>query len=71
MNSNRCVCLEIRRYADKNKGGAIMIRKLTALVLVVALALMLGVVAMTEDDNPDNENGMNFQDMKQFGPILR
>lgn len=48
-----------------------MIRKLTALVLVVALALMLGVVAMTEDEfNPDNENGMNFQDMReQFGPI--
>ena len=49
-----------------------MIRKLLSLLVVLTMVFTIGATAFAEEEgfNPDNETGMNFQDMrKTFGPI--
>lgn len=49
-----------------------MIRKMLSLLVALAMVLAIGATALAEDEgfNPDNEAGMNFQDMRAtFGAI--
>ncbi len=49
-----------------------MIRKLFSMMLALVMLCSITAFALAEDEgfNPDNENGMNFQDMRTtFGPV--